>query len=243
MTNAFLRKTLYKLAWDTRCRNVDVARVLDSRVGKNTALLDAGCGEHGLAAFLDSGRIVGVDVLPTDVRTEGFSFVHGSILDLPFADREFAVAASVDVLEHLPAGLRRRAVAELVRCAARTIVLTFPSGKLAREVDENYARDLRAAGEELPDWLAEHLESDYPDAAEIARMITAEAEASARTVEVTFHYSEPISVAKKLRALSLRSKYFYLLANLAAGALLPVIPAATAENAYRAIVLADFTDG
>lgn len=240
--NALIRKALYKLAWDTRCRNVDVARLLGPRVAKDEAVLDAGCGEYGLAAFVKHDRIVGIDVLPTDARIEGFSFVHGSILELPFVDRQFPVAASVDVLEHLPADLRPRAVAELVRAASRAVIITFPSGKAARQVDEQYYQRLEAAGDDIPDWLAEHLADEYPEVAEISQYVQTEARRSGRKVRIAEYYSEPVAVGKKLRDLSSRSKYLYLIANMAAGMLLPAMPTATRENAYRAIVLAEFID-
>ncbi|HQZ97968.1 MAG TPA: class I SAM-dependent methyltransferase [Pyrinomonadaceae bacterium] len=235
-----IRKTLYKMAWDTRCRNVDVARILRPFVNAETTVLDAGCGEYGLSAFVAAKSVVGVDILPTDVKVDGFTFIHGSIITLPFAERSFSVAALVDVLEHLPEGLRPEAIRQLVRVAKDTIIITFPAGKIAREIDEAFNTKLVASHQEVPDWLSEHLENPYPDANEVAEMLRTEAENTGGKIKVTIHHSEHLSVARFLRNAASTSKYLYLFGNLAAGFLLPLMPKASEANGYRAIILAEF---
>lgn len=242
MPNSSIRKFLYSYAWDTRCRNLDVADILRPQITSKTTILDAGCGEYGVAAFIDAKHVVGVDILPTDTRVKGFEFVHGSILSLPFSDQEFDIAVSVDVLEHLPANLREQAVNQLVRAAKKAVVIAFPSGPVAREMDENYSRELDSRNEPRPDWLNEHLASEYPAAADIAAMIEREAKEAGRTVTIKVSYSENISVVGFLRRCSSVSKFLYLPANLAAGILLPTMPKANEANAYRAIILAEFSN-
>jgi SAM-dependent methyltransferase len=242
MSRSSLHKTLYKLAWDTRCRNVDVSKLLRPHIGRETTILDAGCGEYGLAAFISAKKIVGVDILPTDAKVENFDFVHGSILTLPFPSRSFSIAASVDVLEHLPSELRQKAVAEVVRTARDAVIITFPCGANAREADERFAERLREEGSPLPDWLDEHLRAPYPEAAEVAAWINAEAKTRGRKATISTHFSENIAVAEFLRARATKSKYLYLLSNFACGALLPLMPQASEQNAYRAIIFAEFSN-
>ncbi len=240
MKTGGLRKTLYKMAWDTRCRNVDVARILRPFINNQTTILDAGCGEYGLSAFVGVKSIVGVDILPTDAKIDGFTFIHGSILDLPFAERSFSIAASVDVLEHLPEAIRPDAIRQLVKAAIETVIITFPSGKIARDIDEAFNRKLVESKMAIPDWLAEHLENQYPEAEVVAAEIQKEAANLGRKVTTSIHYSENVAIAKYLRWAAARSRYLYLFGNLASGFLLPALPAATKENAYRAIILAKF---
>jgi len=228
------------MAWDTRCRNVDVARILRPFVNSETTVLDAGCGEYGLSAFVAAKSVVGVDILPTDVKVDGFTFIHGSIITLPFAERSFSVAASVDVLEHLPTDLRPEAIRQLVRVARETIIITFPAGKAAREIDEIFNSKLVSSNQTVPDWLSEHLENPYPDAGDVAELIKNEAKNTGRRVKVAIHHSENLAVAKFLRKAASTAKYLYLFGNLAAGFLLPLMPKASATNGYRAIILAEF---
>lgn len=240
MSGEAFRRSLYKWEWGTRCRNVDVARVLRPYVNRETTVLDAGCGEFGLSGFVPSKNIIGVDVLPTDVQIDGFQFVHASIISLPFADRSFSVAASVDVLEHLPGNIRTEAVKQLVRTADKVILVAFPSGKVAREIDEVFNQELVDAGQAIPDWLSEHLDNPYPDADAVVSDMEREAKRIGRKTKTAVFYSEDLAVAKFLRRLSFKSKYLYIIGNLVAGVLLPVLPKAKKGNAYRSIILAEF---
>ncbi len=240
MKNGSLRKWLYKMAWDTRCRNVDVAHILRPFINNETTILDAGCGEYGLSAFVSAKSIVGIDILPTDAQTHGFTFIHGSLISLPFAERSFSIAASVDVLEHLPEAVRPDAVRQLVEIARDTIIITFPSGRMAREIDEKFNRELTDSRQPIPDWLSEHLENQYPDADATVAEIVAEANKRGRKVRTSVFYSENLTVAKYLRWSAARSRYLYLLGNLTTVFLLPILREAKKDNAYRAIVLAEF---
>jgi SAM-dependent methyltransferase len=235
-----LRQTVYKLAWDTRCRNIDVRRVL-ARFG-DVSILDAGCGEYGLAAFMPGANITGADILPPESVDERLNYRQGSIIELPFDDRSFDIVVSVDVLEHLPEDLRERAVCEIVRTARRAVVIAFPSGDAARKMDERFRRDLIAAGQPLPDWLNEHLAQPYPVTDNIIAAIEQAALKSGRDTAISTSFSEHLSVAGSLRAWAARSKYGYIAANLLAGILAPLMPRPAAETSYRSIVLAEFSD-
>jgi hypothetical protein len=239
MANSSLRQKLYARAWDTRCRSVDVARVLKPLLAEGATLLDAGCGEYGLAEFV-SAPTVGVDILPDGGIAEGYSYVRGSIIALPFAERSFTVAASVDVLEHLPEGLRAAAVEQVVGVADRAVVIAYPTGNQARQADEEFRQSLERHDEPLPDWLEEHLQQPYPQTHAVIDAIEQAAAAAGRKVKISVFPSEHISVAKLLRWSAARSKYAYLAANLTAGMMLSLLPKPGPGNSYRTIVVAEF---
>lgn len=222
------------MAWDTRCRNVDVRHAL--RRFSNAKILDAGCGEYGLAAFMPSADITGVDILPAENVDQRLKYKQGSILELPFEDRSFDVAVSIDVLEHLPGDVRGKAVSELLRVARKAVIVAFPDGADARAIDEDFGRELSASGQPFPDWLAEHLAHRYPETAHVVNLI----EESGRRAKVSIVHSENLAVTRSLRWSAARSKYVYMAANTLAGVLLAVMPKATAGSAYRAIVVAEF---
>lgn len=237
---AAIHDLIYKFGWDTRCRNIDVASVLRPSIGTETTILDAGCGNHGLAAFMPTASITGVDVLPASDVDSSLKYIHGSILDLPFDDGSFDIAVSVDVLEHLPADLRASAVQQMIRVARRAIVITFPAGEYARKIDAAFAAELDRRKQPLPEWLEEHLRDRYPESHEITKAIEEESSRRSRRVTVKTLHSEHSSAAKALRWAAARSKYIYIAANVAAGVALPIMPRATADNAYRSIVVAEF---
>ncbi len=235
-----MRESLYKFAWDTRCRNVDVARVLRPFLSERSRILDAGCGEYGLAAFMSGANIMGVDILPEEAVDPRLNYIHGSIIDLPFDAGSFDIAVSVDVLEHLPEELRPEAVKQLVKVATKAIVITFPDGEGARKIDADFERKLNARNMALPEWLEEHLAQNYPGSEQIAAEVETAAKAAGRIVKTRVVYSEHSAVSRFLRWAAARSKYIYVPANLAAGAFLPIMPTPSAGNAYRAIVIAEF---
>jgi ubiquinone/menaquinone biosynthesis C-methylase UbiE len=240
MSTSTVHKFMYKWMWDSRSRCMDTRRVLRPFLTNTTTILDAGCGEYGLAAFMPSAKITGVDILPDEDIDSSVNYVHGSIIDLPFEEGSVDVAAAVDVLEHLPNDLRPAAVQQLVRVAKKAIVLTFPSGDAARRVDEDFSRALRSREKANPEWLDEHLANIYPDVEKVIEEIEAASKASGRKVVTSVFYSEPVTFSKFVRWAAARSPYFFIIGGLLGGILIPLIPRATRKNAYRAIILANF---
>jgi len=91
--------------------------------GAADPVLDVGCGSVGLATLGVPGRVTGVD---RDDRPgyPGDRFVQADARSLPFADREFVIAYSNSLIEHLPAADRTRAAAEMARVGRRLFVQT-----------------------------------------------------------------------------------------------------------------------
>jgi SAM-dependent methyltransferase len=233
-----LRNIFYKRAWDTRCRNIDVIRVLRPYLRDDSTILDAGCGEYGIAEFVPMGRVVGVDVAPTE--NASLDFVYGSIAALPFSEGSFSVVSSVDVLEHLPEDIRPAAVRQLVLAANELIVITFPTGTAARKVDEEFNQKLIGSGQPVPDWLSEHLSQQYPEESAVISDIHSEASRLGRKVKTSTYYSEDLRIARFLRWAAATSRYIYMFANIAFGVFAPILPQAKKKASYRSIILAEF---
>lgn len=71
----------------------------------NLRILDAGCGTGGNAPFLRRyGTVIGVDMAPEAVALGTTNLHHqitrGSVLSLPFAENQFDLVTSFDVLYH-----------------------------------------------------------------------------------------------------------------------------------------------
>jgi hypothetical protein len=240
MLTGILRQLLFNVGWDTRCRNTDVARILKPLITQRSFLLDAGCGDYGLADFVRPAIVVGVDVSCPMQRNDNFIFICGSILTLPFSDHSIPLVASVDTLEHLPPITRVQAIGELVRVAGTAVVLTFPCGQLARYADEDFRNRLANRHKPEPCWLAEHLQNPYPEVESVLTTIQAEAARYHRSVRARIYHSEHIEIARVLRRAASRSKFLYIAANILTGLLLPIIPSPGRDNSYRTVVVAEF---
>ena len=98
-------------------------------------LLDVGCG-NGL--FLEHLKkeyptrfslLVGLDRSKAAIRNIDCETTLGSVGHLPFADMEFDTVTCMEVLEHLPLGIYRKAVAEIERVAKRSIIVSVPNNQ------------------------------------------------------------------------------------------------------------------
>jgi ubiquinone/menaquinone biosynthesis C-methylase UbiE len=240
LAKAELREALFRAAASTRIRNRDVAAAVRAILGPGDALLDAGCGEYGLAPYIRDVPVVGVDITNSRFTGRNFRFVPGSITALPFPDKSFAVAASVDTIEHLPTDVRTKALNELVRVATEGVVVSFPRGVDARAIDQAYRDALASRKASEPDWLREHLEQAYPDVQFTSRAIADAAKKLGRTPVMSVRYSEWDTCARLTRAVSARSARLGLIVDLMLGAFAPLIPRPPAERSYRAIMVARF---
>ena len=78
-------------------------------------------------------------------------------------DKEFDVVLASDVLEHIPPDLRATVVSESLRVARKLAIFGFPCGPLAWQADKSLFNTYVDAGKQPPGWLAEHMESPFPD--------------------------------------------------------------------------------
>ncbi len=234
-----IKKFLHIASWDSG-RGRDIKRVLGPFIRPDTTLLDGGCGEYGLALQLSTVQVTGVDLIDSKVEKSNFEFRKGSILSLPFSDSSFSIATSVDVLEHMPPEIRTQAIGELIRVARSAILLAFPCGTQARKIDEDFAAELTRFNKPEPEWLSEHLESPYPELSAILSVVETEAKKHDKNVDIKIFYSERIQVSKMLRWVAARSNKLFMLANLFAGMVQPLISRTNKDNSYRVILLAEF---
>lgn len=240
------QKALFRYGWDTRCRHLPPSRILKTALRdvprrNEPVLLDIGCGHLGVAAFLPQVSVMGVDVAPPLAGAANFRFQLGSITALPFADQSFPLVSCIDVLEHLSPQDRELGINELVRVASDAIVVAYPQGKLAADLDEEFRRDCELHGTAVPDWLIEHQSQPYPVTATIVEQLNTAVEASGRTADISLSHCEPANISRIVRRAAARSKLLYAVTNLFFGALLKLTRSPNDSNGYRAIALVEFS--
>jgi hypothetical protein len=133
-------------------------------------LLEVGSGSEGIARFASDRWSVTVcdrdftDYGAVEVPDDGLRRIEGDVTELPFGDGEFDVVLALDLLEHLPAGLRQAALRELARVSARRLIAGCPCGERALRADRRLARYYAIQPRRTPPWLEEHLENGFPPA-------------------------------------------------------------------------------
>jgi len=81
-------------------------------------ILDAGCGDGRFIPYADIGVDFSEGMLKrAKERHQNRGFIRASILNLPFIDKAFSVAFTVDVLLHIQPEKRKGALEELNRVA------------------------------------------------------------------------------------------------------------------------------
>jgi SAM-dependent methyltransferase len=95
------------------------------------SVLDAGCGNGIFMDALRGGqrsysRIVGLDRSIAALSYAGSMRICGSIDDLPVGRESFDMVAALEVIEHLPVPVYRRALAEVCRVARRYVLVSVP---------------------------------------------------------------------------------------------------------------------
>lgn len=120
--------------WWFRVREQIIVRSLRSRLERSQGLriLDVGSGGGGTSKALAAlGEVTCVEPSPELYealrQTSDFPVVHGSILELPFADGEFDLVCAFDVVEHVDQD--GRAAAELARVCKTggMVAITVPA--------------------------------------------------------------------------------------------------------------------
>ncbi len=111
-------------------RHAIVANTIGSMGDSCRSIIDVGSGGSGIARFIDltDYRICLVDPIGHSEWTgRRAASIRADGCHLPFRDRSFDVAVSVDALEHLPARSRRLFADELKRVARRAVLLHVPA--------------------------------------------------------------------------------------------------------------------
>lgn len=235
-----LARLMFRWGWDTRCRHMQPARTLRSAIDAlgerhQFPLLDVGCGDAGIAAFLPDIPVVGVDLALPQAPPPNLSFERATITDLPFPTGTFPLVSSIDVLEHLEPMVRKVAIAEVLRVARHGVLVACPQGAGAARCDTEFQSGLRKRGRPEPSWISEHQASPYPTTTAIVETIR-EIRPDAR---LSVSYSEPMLITRAVRGAATRSSALYGAVNLLVGSLVGMIPAPSCDRGYRVIVYAE----
>jgi SAM-dependent methyltransferase len=162
---------------DAALRYRAVFALLESRWRPGIRVLEVGSGSGGAAEWTDE-QIVGVDTAfeRTSERKRPNLIEHpGSVTAIPMPDASFDAVLCLDMLEHIDPADRPRAIEELTRVLAPggRLLVTFPSGAAAEQLDRWLAAAYAARHGNPHPWAAEHLDLGLPDAAAVAAVARA----------------------------------------------------------------------
>lgn len=170
---------------DVAMRYLPVVSLLRAR-GIREGVVELGSGALGIGPYLRRS-FIGVDTADFTARHARVHPIAGSVLRTPVRDRSCPAVVSVDMLEHVPADLRRQAVDEMVRITGTTLVLSVPAGAPAVRHDREMAEAFRARRGVDHQFFLEHVEEGLPEVAELRSLVEAAIADSGRTARITMH--------------------------------------------------------
>ena len=149
-----------------------VQQINNSKLSK---VLEVGSDDYGIAPFLDkSKKIVLFDVAFRRKNLKNVTYKTGSVLNMPFKDNSFDIVVSVDMLEHIPAKLRKKALSELICVTKHRLYLSFPADNPARERDKKvYQIFSKIPSYHLSRYINEHIENGLPESSEVVSFFKA----------------------------------------------------------------------
>ena len=160
--------------WAARYRPIVRRRGIRWNIGR---VLEIGANANGIARFTGK-RVTAIDIAQDHLReareAQPILPAVADLRSLPFPDSAFIRIVCVDVFEHIDAGARGAAVAEMRRCLAPrgTLVLAFPTGKAAERTESQVQRAYRDYTGGSLRWLNEHGAVGLPDATAMDGILT-----------------------------------------------------------------------
>lgn len=143
-------------------RYLPISKRLKTRLKPKDTIIELGSEITGITPYLH-WKVTGLD--------RGFDYsrknkwlrpVAGSVLDIPFDNKSFDYAISVDMLEHIPAKLRVKAISEMLRVTRKAVYLTFPTGTPSEVVDRQLDDYFYRQNGYRFDYLVEHTTYGLP---------------------------------------------------------------------------------
>lgn len=127
------------------------------------SVLEIGSGPLGIGTFRKVA-FVGCDLsFPPELPKWPMTPVIASAADLPFEDSSFDAVVASDVLEHVPANLRKKVISESLRVARQLVIFGFPCGLPAHEADTALRDFYTRKNIDVPVWLEEHMLEQFPE--------------------------------------------------------------------------------
>lgn len=126
----FIEAIAYSWRIDVWLRYSRIAKELNNLAGEKITILDIGAGGRGISEFIDTDRF---KIYVLDINPKAFGDMNSELVPiigdgsrLPFLDKTFDAAISVDSLEHVPDALKKNYICELFRVARKKVIMHFP---------------------------------------------------------------------------------------------------------------------
>lgn len=160
---------------------------------ESSKILEVGSAGLGIAPYLKR-EVTGIDV---DFKPPFHPFlrrVKASCTKLPFTDSSYDIVLSMDLLEHLNREDRVKSISEMIRVAKKSVLIGFPSGKLATDQDILLHKYYKNKYGKNYQFFEEQIHEGLPEKEEIHKIIIDKAKHHKKKIKAKIIGNENISL-------------------------------------------------
>lgn len=121
------KKYVYKGRWNSFYHQIDEILSITSPSAYAMSILEIGVGSGILRAIFKFFLRINYESIDIDEELQPDHV--GSVLEMPFADKQYDVVVCFQVLEHLPYEKFVEALSELFRVAKKSVIISLPNAE------------------------------------------------------------------------------------------------------------------
>lgn len=226
---------------DTAVRYYPVIELIKRKKLTMKRVLEVGSGVRGMTEFLPI-KITGIDVM-FDGVSPLVKQVKASALKLPFNNSSFDVVVSVDTLEHLPPGQRKKAIKEILRVAKRWVFIHVPCDEAAFELDKDLWVIYRRLFNSNHPALGEHIRYGLPKTSEIEDWLTTNSQELRKSISLAVRPTLNLGIRKYImRCWITKSFFLHVLDRTINIVLIPIFARLNFEQCYRRLFIVEINN-
>ena len=153
---------------DIAFRYLPVRDILKKEGLTEARILEVGSGDLGITPYIRR-EVVGLDIA-FDRPGPYLKALEYSGSGFPFPDDSFDLVLSVDSLEHVPADQRPKMISEMIRAAAKAVVIVAPCGSNAAASDRELARYYKSIHGKSDKFFDDHIYNGLPEKDDVVKM-------------------------------------------------------------------------
>lgn len=237
----FFNKYFYRQHPEAALRYLPVVSEIKKAKLEDSKILEIGSGSLGITPYFNK-KIEGVDIDFSGPQTEHLVKIKGSAVNLEFRKNSKDVTISVDVIEHIPADLREKAIFDMLKITKKLAIIVVPVGEDSEKQDKELQSHWKKIFSEKNQFLEEHVQNGLPKTDEILVYIDRSLRKLDKKAKTTSYPNLNLHIRKfVMLAWITKNKllyYFYLKGLLL---FVPILRHANFGKAYRRVFVIEFT--
>lgn len=238
---SFFNKYFYRQHPEAALRYLPVVSEIKKAKLENVRILEIGSGSLGITPYLNK-QIEGIDIDFSGPQTDQLVKINGSAINLQFRKNSYDVTISVDVIEHIPAGLREKAIFDMLKITKKMALIVVPIGEDAENQDKELHLHWKKIFSDKNQFLEEHVQNGLPKTDEILVYIDRSLRRLGKSAKTRSYPNLNLRIRKFLMLTWItKNKYLYYFYLKGLLLFIPVLRFCNFGKTYRRVFVIEFT--